>query len=142
LAEAIVDSVDSNPLQSLRESANTTGLSPAMVMRIRHLKGIRYSRTVPVPLLKPEHIRKRNEFAVRMMREMQTDNPPIIFTDESTFVYDLNHGGIWRHHGVFEPIGTYTKEGHPISFMVWGVIGPHGFRSRLIRCPPSVNGES
>jgi hypothetical protein len=24
--------------------------------------------------------------------------------------------------------------------MVWEAIGPHGFRNRLIRCPPSVNG--
>jgi DNA-binding IclR family transcriptional regulator len=38
--EVVTLSVGSNPLQSLRESANTTGLSPATVMRIRNSKAI------------------------------------------------------------------------------------------------------
>jgi hypothetical protein len=142
LMETITLSVGSNPLQSLVESTNTSGLNTALVMRIRHSKEIRYHDTVPIALLKPEHIRKRNEFAVRMTREIQTNNRPIICTEESTFVQALNHGEIWRHRGVSESIGSYTQEGPPISVLVSGAIGTHGFHTRLIRRPPSVNGES
>jgi hypothetical protein len=106
LVEAIRLSVSSNPLQSLLESRKAACLGPAAVMRIRHLSGFLYYQTIPIPLLRPEHIRKRNEFAPGVTREMAIVKRPLIVTDESTFVQVLKCGGIWRDRDLFEPIDT------------------------------------
>ena len=61
--------------------------------------------------------------------------PYIIFTDESTVVQNLHKKGIWRKRGCY-PEGSFAiTEKHPISVMVWGGIGPNGFKTDLLRCP-------
>jgi hypothetical protein len=40
-----------------------------------------------------------------MMQEVDTDKRPIVFPDESIFVQDLNHRGIWHPSGIFDSIG-------------------------------------
>jgi hypothetical protein len=67
---------------------------------------------------------------------------PIIFTDESTVEVDLSGTGIWRIRGVYPSEVFFRKDAHPVHVMVWGGIGPNGYRTPLIRCPSSVNGEA
>ena len=47
--------------------------------------------------------------------------------------------GIWRRRGLY-PLGTfYEKNPHPTHVMVWGGIGPRGFRTPLIKFDKHVN---
>ena len=67
---------------------------------------------------------------------------PIIFTDKSTICMNLHKKGIWRKHGHY-PNGSFAEtEQHPISVMVWGGIGPNGYKTELIRCPDRVISET
>lgn len=65
----------------------------------------------------------------------------IIITDESTVEVKLKKGGILRRRGHY-PDGTfYTKEGHPISVMLWGEIGTNRFKTKLLRINGKMNSE-
>jgi hypothetical protein len=36
----------------------------------------------------------------------------------------------------------FAKTAHPVSVMVWGGIGPLGYRTELLKCPKSVTGDT
>jgi hypothetical protein len=57
------------------------------------------------------------------------------------FKVDLSRPGIWRRRGEFVPQQFYQREAHPVHVMVWGAIGPNGWRY-LVRCPQSVNRQT
>ena len=44
--------------------------------------------------------------------------------------------------GTTPPECFYVKDAHPLHVMVWGGIGPNGFKTNLIRCPKSVTAET
>ena len=55
---------------------------------------------------------------------------------------DPSRRGIWRKRGHIPDEAYYNKVAHPIQVIVWGAIGPNGFRTNLIRCPKSVTAEA
>jgi transposase len=73
---------------------------------------------------------------------MQQNQPPILFTDESSVGMNMNSGGIWRYKGEVRKEGFYFQYPHAISIMVWGGIGMDGFKTPIIMCPQQVNRES
>jgi hypothetical protein len=77
-----------------------------------------------------------------MMISQFDSQTPIIFTDESTVEVDLSRGGLWRKRGHQIPESYFVHNAHPIHVMIWGGIGPNGYRTPLIRCPASVTGAS
>ena len=68
--------------------------------------------------------------------------PNIVFTDESRVEVNLNNGGIWRRKGEHPEIAFYEKPQHPVSCMIWGGIGPRGFRTSLIKLDQTVTAVS
>ena len=74
--------------------------------------------------------------------DLELKNPcpfPIVFTDESKVSVNLHKGGIWRKRGEYIPESYFEKPSHPIHVLVWGAIGPGGFRSKLVGCPQTIN---
>lgn len=57
----------------------------------------------------------------------------LIITDESTVQIDLCKGGIWRRRGHYPPGSFKEKDSRPIHVMVWGGIGPNGYKTKLLR---------
>jgi hypothetical protein len=70
------------------------------------------------------------------------DQRPIIFTDESMIVVDQKRNGAWQQKGGLIPEMFHYQESHPVSVMVFGAIGPDGYKSQLMKCPQSVSMEA
>ena len=75
---------------------------------------------------------------------MMTDILPnsdtnIIITDESTVEVDMIKGGIWRRRGHYPPGSFKTKDPHPVHVMVWGGIGPNGYKTKLLKVEGKLN---
>jgi len=67
--------------------------------------------------------------------------PIIIFSDECLVEVNLDNGGIWRRRGEY-PLGSfYVKHAYPIKCMIWGAIGPRGFRTTLIKIKGSITAK-
>ena len=94
---------------------------------------IKYFQKIPVPPLAPNHMQNRVNFAARFAQTAYANMPALIFSDESTVEANLNGGGIWRRRGEYPPEAFYEKGAHPVSCMIWGAIGPIGFRTKLIK---------
>jgi transposase len=139
--DAIVAATEEDHRLSLRKTAarDDVQVSPSSVRVQRRKKGYGFYRSIPVPPLTPRRRQTRVQFC--KWQDEHWTGCPIIFTDESMVAQDLNQGGLWRRRGEMLAEGTYDLDHHPIAVMVWGAIGPN-YRSKLIRCPPSVNGVS
>jgi hypothetical protein len=108
--------------------------------QFRHQGHYHYYKRVPVCPLTADHMRARVAFC-----DTAAEFDPqqvIIFTDESTVEQDLNEGGIWRRKGERVEEGFFQQTGHPVHVMIWGGIGPNGYRTKLLQCPSSVNGSA
>ena len=134
--QEVIDAVTRNPFLSLRENEVISSLSRESIRKIRHQEKINFYSMTPTCQLTEEHIKERIKYCKYM-----TERPlqPVVFTDESTVQVDPSRPGIWRKRGFHPQESYYVKNGHPIQVMVWGAIGPNGFRTNLVRCPPSVN---
>lgn len=65
--------------------------------------------------------------------------PNIIFTDESSVSVNPGRIGIWRRRG-FHPEGSFSETTQKmVNVMVWGAIGPRGFRAPLIKVDGNIN---
>jgi transposase len=119
--------------------AGKVKISPTSVRCKRLLEQFHFYKTIPVTPISDDARGVRVAFTrARIAYPLHLD-PATVFTDESMVGQDMNRGGIWRRRGELLPENTYEREQHPISVMVWGAIGP-GFRSKLVRCPPTVDG--
>jgi hypothetical protein len=140
-AQPIVDGVLADPTLTIRRQSKELHDPASAIYLARITNGLHFYKTVPIPGLLPRHLLPRKIFC-----DAQTRNPsslPIIFTDESTVQMNLKKGsGIWRHRGAHPVEGFFVSNAHPLSVMVWGAIGPGGWRSELILCPASVNTQS
>jgi transposase len=139
--KAIVSATESDRHLSVRKAAvrDDVQVSASSVRTQRRKSGFGFYKTIPVPPLTPK--RKVTRVAFCKWQDGHWNDPVIIFTDESMVAQNLDLGGIWRKRGEFLAEGTYELELHPLHVMVWGAIGPN-YRSKLIRCPASVNGDS
>jgi hypothetical protein len=115
-------------------------LNRTRLWELRHQRGYHFYKDIPVCDLTIDHKIERVRFcANEMTHPIQM---PIVFTDESTVQCNMHKGGIWRKRGVRIPEGFVVHDAHPVQVMIWGGISRDGYRTPLIRCPPSVNGGS
>lgn len=135
----VIDYFENLPETSLTVAANNFGLSNPSIKTILNSDGIKYFKKVPIPNLTNYHKIKRMDFSTKISNYSQENIPNFIITDESTVEENLEKGGIWRRRGHFPPGTFYTKEGHPISVMVWRGIGPGSYRTKLLRVHGKMN---
>ena len=140
MEDDIINIVEAFPEISLQTVSDITDISKSKCRKILNDNGIKYHRKIGRTPLTPVHHRKRVNFC-QIYGNMPYPLPPIIFTDESTVCVNLNEGGIWRRAGEYPPGSFYDKFQKPKSVMVWGAIGPMGFRTPLIRVQGTLNAE-
>ena len=114
-------------------------ICPATVKGILNEDGINFAHKIGVPPLSNAHRNARVAFAHKYSTLPYHLMPNLIITDESTVEVCLEKGGIWRRRGHYPPELFYTKEAHPLSVMVWGGIGPLGFRTKLLHVKGSMD---
>jgi transposase-like protein len=140
----LIDELNGQPRLSIRDQLGQhlhQGISRSRVWEIRHKNHYHFYQETPVCPLDQGHKDARVRFCETILTQIAPD-VPIIFTDESTVQVNLCGRGIWRKHGVHIPESFIPKVAHPVQVMIWGGIGPGGFRTELIQCPKSVNGQS
>jgi hypothetical protein len=136
----IVVPLGEDPFLTLRRQAVGDALPLSAIYKARLENHYRFYKTVPVPSLKQHH----KDARVRFCHD-QINNPfpfPIVFSDESTVEVNLDRLGLWRIRGHHIPEENFQQDAHPEHVMIWGAIGPGGWRSPLKRCPPSVTREA
>lgn len=140
LIQEVSSGLENDPFLTLRNHASELSLSHETVRKLRKLAKFSYFKVKDMPPLRESHIIARLEYCNYVLKN--TEMPPIIFTDESTVCMNLHKRGIWRRRGSY-PNGSFAETlKHPISVMVWGGIGPNGYRTELIRCPEKVTSET
>lgn len=142
MKQGIIGAVEMDPELSLFDIKDLFDVSTTSARKILNEDGIQYMQRIPIPPLSPLHMQARVTFASQFAGMLYKDMPVIIFTDESTVEVNLSSGGIWRRRGEYPPGSFYEKMAHPISCMIWGGIGPRGFRTSLIKVEGSVTAES
>ena len=130
--DSIISITLGNPCASLQDVSSDTNISTTYIKNVLNEEGIFYMKKIAVPPLTAAHMQKRYQFSMTYANLPYQMIPPIIFSDESMVGVDMNKGGIWRYRGSHPPEGFYEKTAHPIQVMVWGAIGPYGYRSPLL----------
>ena len=138
----VVKSMKNNPKQSLSDVGSQNNISKTSTKTILNDNKIKYYQMTPIPPLDDQHKTARLELCDIILSYHYLQLPPIIFTDESTVCENLNGGGIWREYGHHPEECFYSKEQKPLSVMIWGGIGPRGFRTRLFYFQNHVNSQS
>lgn len=138
----VVASMKNNPIQTLNDVACENNISKPSAKTILNSNKIKYYQMTPVPSLTEDHKRARLSLCDLILSYRYDQLPPIIFTDESTVVENLNSGGIWREYGHHPPESFFNQEQRPLSVMIWGGIGPRGFRTPLFYFQTHVNSQS
>ena len=127
IQEKVVNSIESNPKQSLKNLSGLTGVPKTTAKMILNDHGVKYFKLTSVPPLDEVHKQKRLFLCDMILTYNYLQLPPIIFTDESTICENLNEGGIWRKWGHHPPESFFEKQQHTISIMVWGgELAPEG----------------
>lgn len=141
LEKSIIEQFEDNPETTLKAASVQFDISGSAIKKVLNDDGIEYFSKIAIPNLTDEHKQKRVAFSQKICNYEHNNLPNIIIIDESTVEVNLKKGGIWRRRGHY-PNGTfYTKEGHPISVMVWGGIGPNGYKTKLLRINGKMNSE-
>lgn len=135
---AIVEHTEQQPLDDLRSIGDEFDVSHSSVKTILNENKIKFHQQIARVPLTPVHMTNRQNFCNGMLASPQ---PNIIFTDESTVEVNLKQKGIWRRRGFYPPGSFYDHDAHPISVMVWGGIGPRGYRTPLLNFKGRVNTE-
>lgn len=135
----VVNFMQAHPKSTLQDISNNFDICPNSAKTILNSNKIHYFKPMAVCPLTARHKNNRTSFSNNMLNGAPQN---IIFTDESTVRVDLNGRGIWRMRGLYPPGSFFEKDPHPLSIMVWGGIGPRGFRTRLIRFDTHVNSNT
>ena len=141
IKEGIIGSVQAFPLQKLEDISDDFQVSPSKVKRILNENKIDYFTQTPIVGLDEPHKNARIQFCSKFAYLNYFEMPKIIFTDESTVRVDEKSGGIWRERGFHPQKEFYVKNAHPPSVMVWGGIGPFGYKTPLLRFSGRINSK-
>lgn len=133
LKDAVIGAVEYDPECTLRELSELFDLSTTTIRHILNDDGIKYYSKIAITSLTEKHKQDRVFFASRFANLFYAQMPVIIFTDESYVEVNLGGTGIWRRRGEYPPGSFYEKDPHPIKCMVWGGIGPRGFRTNFVK---------
>lgn len=139
IKDAVVVFMNANLLQNLQVVANEFDIAKSSVKSILNENNIGYYKRTPISPLSQYHKNKRLDIYKQITRIPPQNLLPIIFTDESTVYMDLEGGGIWRERGFYPPQSFYEKKQGSLHLMIWGGIGPNGFRTPLIYFEDHVN---
>ena len=107
--DGIIKSIKEDPEQHLTDLSFEFEISAPSCKMILNKAGFKFQRKIAVAALKKQHIKARLEMADRFLFYNYRDLWPIIFTDESTIVVNLNNGGVWRLRGHHPPQSFYIK---------------------------------
>ena len=135
----VIKGLTDDPFLTLRDQENSLNVSHESIRRIRLDNKFKFYKVKDIPPLNESHKAARVKFCQWFLEHPQT---PIIFTDESSIQQNLQKGGIWRRRGTYPPGSFAPKEKHPLTVMVWGGVGPNGYRTDLLLCPPRMNAIS
>ena len=141
IEEGIIGSVEAYPKQTLNEIADDFTISPSKVKGIFNDHKIQYFEQTAVVDLDEAHKNQRIQFCSQFNNIRYSNMPKIIFTDESTVRVNEKSGGIWRQRGIHFEEEYYVKNAHPPTVMVWGGIGPYGYKTPLLRFTGRINSE-
>lgn len=133
----IVDYFEKQPESTLRSATSNIDISISKMRGVLNQNQIHYMKKIPIPNLTDQHKEKRVQFSNYICNFPINLPPKLIITDESTVEVNLLKGGIWRRRGHYPPGSFKGKDAHPIHVMVWGGIGPGGYKTKLLR----VNGK-
>ena len=136
--EGVMGSIVTVPDQTTRQVASDFEISHTTVRSIFKENHLGYFQKNAVTPLTPEHKRGRVNFCDKYKDVDYKSLPLFIFSDESTFENTVNNG-IWRIPGQYPPQSFYTKQQKPLSVMVWGGIGPCGYRTQLLHFEQKVD---
>lgn len=136
--EGVMGSIITVPDQTTRQVASDFEISHTTVRSIFKENHLGYFQKSTITPLTPEHKRNRVFFCDEYKDVDYKSLPCFIFSDESTFENTINNG-IWRVPGKYPPQSFYTKTQKPLSVMVWGGIGPYGYRTQLLHFEQNVN---
>lgn len=142
IKDSIIGVVDSDPEMSLRELETLFDISKTSVRKILNDDKIKFHKKIAIPTLTESHKLKRVQFASRFANLAYHQMPNIIFTDESYVQVNLQGSGIWRRRGEYPACAFYEKDAYPIKCMVWGGIGPLGFRTTLIKIEGAIDSRA
>lgn len=127
----ICENMKENPTHNLKNIATEVNLAKSTVKKILNANKIQYFKKTPYVGLTDNHKIARMSMCQIITTYQYQLLPPIIFTDKSTVCENLEGGGIWREWGYHPPESFFINEAHTKSVMVWGGIGPRGFRTPL-----------
>lgn len=137
--EGLIGSVKAYPQQTLDQISDDFDISPSKAKGILNSNKIQYFQQTPIVGLDEQHKNARVNFCSKFSHLPYFELPRIIFTDESTVRVDEKNGGIWRERGFHPQEEFYVKNAHPPSVMVWGGIGPLGFKTPLLKFSGRIN---
>lgn len=135
--QEVVSYFEKSPESTLREALKETEISISTMKKTLNENKVYYMKKIPIPNLTDEYKSKRVQFSNYIKSFPPNAPPKIIITDESTVEVNLLKGGIWRKRGHYPPGSFKGKDPHPVHVMVWGGIGPGGYKTKLLR----VNGK-
>ena len=122
--------------------SDIVGISTTSCKKILNENKIYYLPKIARTPLTDQHKENRFSFCRQFATLDYSQMPFIVFTDESTVCVDLNTGCIWRRRGEYPAEAFFDKTQHPKSVMVWGAIGPYGYRSQLIWVKNNLDSEA
>lgn len=141
IENGVIGSIQSDGLQKLSNISKDFDISESTARKILIQNNINYYEKTPITGLKPDQKINRINFCSYFMQFNYKNLPKIIFTDESFVQNYTNRDGIWRIRGFHPPESYYERELHPTSVMIWGGIGPLGYRTKLLNFSQKVNAE-
>ena len=141
LQNSIAGYMLADPNQTLRDVAPEFSIPISTVRDILHHQKINYCNKTPIAPLTESHKADRVQFSSLVCAISYMNLFPIIFTDESEIEVQVDSHGVWKVIGTHPAQSYFEKQPHPMSVMIWGGIGPRGFRTSLLRFEGRVNGE-
>ena len=139
--QEVVKFMLADPLQNLSDISKEFDLADSTVKKILNDNKIKYFQRIPVSPLANLHKQKRAEICGKIISIPFKNYIPIIFSDESSIeIQEIR--GIWRQPGTYPPQTFYEKDIKTMSAMVWGGIGPNGYRTKLIFFEEHINAET
>lgn len=138
IKQAVVGYMLADPLQNLSDISKEFDLADSSVKKILNENKIKYFQRIPVTPLTGPHKQKRLHICNQIISMPFKNFPPIIFSDESSIEIQQVRG-IWREAGSYPPQAFYEKDIKTMSAMVWGGIGPNGYRTELIFFEDHIN---
>lgn len=139
--DGIIGAFEEYPELDLTYAAGLFDLGTTTIRTVLHEDGISYMQKICTPPLSDAHKTARVNFCRIFNNIPYHLMPNLIITDESTVEVCLNNRGIWRRKGIYPPEAFYQKVSHPISVMIWGGIGPRGYRTQLLRVKGNMKSE-